>query len=224
MPPTTSRGPASSDSPEVVKWYTRARHFPQLIGKTPDGGNIWGGPYTYTQVIGGVAFIVIGSKTTWLWGQFGGIGNVLILFGSAYGLVLLLGRLPLGTRNPLYVAAGILRAVSVPAHGHLGGGPIRIRRPHRAAARLVIGTTPRPRSIATSNVALAPTVSQATAATPAQRRERRTSLRPRLTPRRQIPLERVSPPGHDRSPSRPGPALTGVQRLLASSSSPTQDT
>ena len=25
---------------EVVKWYTRARRFPQLIGKTPDGARI----------------------------------------------------------------------------------------------------------------------------------------------------------------------------------------
>jgi len=32
------------DHHEVVKWYTRARRFPQLIGKTPDGARLWGGP------------------------------------------------------------------------------------------------------------------------------------------------------------------------------------
>ena len=227
MPPPTSRGLASSDAPEIVKWYTRARRFPQLIGKTPDGGTIWGGPYTYTQLIGGVAFIVIGSKTTWLWGQFGQIGNALLLFGSAYGLVLLLGRLPLGTRNPLHVAAGILRAVSAPAHGHLGGGPIRIRRPHRTTSRLVIGTPPHPRPIATtSDPTWAPTVSRddvaAVTPEPGQHRGPR-RLRPRRTPTRPVAPRRLRPPVHDQPASPPAPALTGVQRLLASASSPTED-
>ncbi len=113
----TSGNRTTDPDTEVVKWYTRARRFPQLIGKTPDGATIWGGPYTYTQVIVGVGVIVVGSKTTWLWGHFGLIGNALILLGGAYGLVLLLGRLPLGSRNPLSVSAGAVRAMSAPAHG-----------------------------------------------------------------------------------------------------------
>ena len=82
MSTPTNTHSSSGDGYEVVKWYTRARRFPQLIGKTPDGATIWGGPYTYTQVIAGVAFIVIGSKTTWLWGHFGLLGNALILVGG----------------------------------------------------------------------------------------------------------------------------------------------
>ena len=128
----------SVDGAEVVKWYTRARRFPQLIGKTPDGATIWGGPYTFTQVIAGVLIIVVGSKTAWLWGHFGLAGNALILLGSAYGVVVILGRLPIGSRNPLAVGAGVLRAVSSPAHGRVGGVPVRARRPRIARSRLVI--------------------------------------------------------------------------------------
>ena len=69
---------------EVVKWYTRARRFPQLIGRTPDGARIWGGPYTYTQFFGGVAVLVVGAKTVGVWGQFGVIGNALLLLAVAY--------------------------------------------------------------------------------------------------------------------------------------------
>jgi len=36
---------------------------PAAIGKTPDGARLWGGPYTYTQVITAAAVLVIGAKT-----------------------------------------------------------------------------------------------------------------------------------------------------------------
>ena len=62
---------SSDDRVEVVKWYTRARRFPQLIGKTADGTTIWGGPYTYTQAGVGAAVLIIGSQTIDWWGQFG---------------------------------------------------------------------------------------------------------------------------------------------------------
>lgn len=214
MPTTTSPRTSSSESYEVVKWYTRARRFPQLIGKTPDGATIWGGPYTYTQVIGGVACLVIGSKTTWLWGHFGLIGNALILLGVAYGLVLLLGRLPIGSRNPMSVAAGALRALSSPTHGHLGGTPVRIRRPRLARSRLVINHD-------------APSLAEIQA-----RRAADTAVASKERPRR-LPRPRWSrpapsqQPGIRPTPATPGrsatPALTGVQRLLASSGAPQED-
>lgn len=205
------------DDPEVVKWYTRARRFPQLIGKTPDGATIWGGPYTYTQVIAGVLLIVIGSKTTWLWGHFGLIGNALILLGATYGLVLLLGRMPIGARNPLSVGAGALRALSSPAQGHLAGGPVRIRRPHRVRSRIVIGDAPTPSRRA-----------------PQQRTTEATSRRRRHWPRPRwsrpapsqlpmpIPAKRLRPtPATTRT--APTPALTGVQQLLAAAGQPSQE-
>jgi hypothetical protein len=123
---------------EVVKWYTRARRFPQLIGKTPDGARIWGGPYTYTQLVGAVTVLVVGAKTVGLWGRFGLVGNALILLAVAYATALILGRLPVGSRNPIAVAAGVFHAVTCPPGGRLAGSPVRIRRPHRAATRAVI--------------------------------------------------------------------------------------
>ncbi|MGB8385335.1 MAG: hypothetical protein WCG47_29525, partial [Dermatophilaceae bacterium] len=123
---------------EVVKWYTHARRFPQLIGKTPDGARIWGGPYTYTQFFGAVAVLVVGAKTVGLWGQLGVIGNAVLLLGAAYATAVLLGRLPIGSRNPLAVTAGVLRAVSCPPAGRIAGRPVQLRRPHRARARVVI--------------------------------------------------------------------------------------
>lgn len=133
----------SVDDPvEVVKWYTRARRFPQLIGRTPDGATIWGGPYTYTQVAVGVIGVVVGAKTAWLWGRFGLIGNALVLLGVVYGLVLLVGRLPIGSRNPLSVAAGMLRALSAPAQGRVAGRAVRPARQRRISSRLVITEPP----------------------------------------------------------------------------------
>lgn len=152
------------DDVEVVRWYTRARRFPQLIGRTPDGATIWGGPYTYTQVIGGVLFLVLGAKTAWLWGRFGLVGNAVILLGATYALVLALGRLPIGSRNPLSVATGTVRALIAPTAGRLGGRPLRSPRPHRTVTHLVIDIpdppTPDP---ATDPL---PTAEPATPATP----------------------------------------------------------
>ena len=177
----------SVDDPvEVVKWYTRARRFPQLIGRTPDGATIWGGPYTYTQVAVGVIGVVVGAKTAWLWGRFGLIGNALVLLGVVYGLVLLVGRLPIGSRNPLSVAAGLLRALSAPAAGRVAGRAVRPARRRRISSRLVITEPPR------SDVGTAP--APAAARIPAADR----------APAPQRPPARVA-----------APALSGVQRLLA---------
>jgi len=216
---TTKNPPGVEDGHEVVKWYTRARRFPQLIGKTPDGATIWGGPYTYTQVIAGVAFIVVGSKTTWLWGHFGLIGNALIVLGGAYGLVILLGRLPIGSRNPMTVAAGALRALSSPAQGHLGGSPVRIRRPRTAKSRLVI----------THDVPILDKVSHQGA----ERRRRRGAAgssrlrwsRPALVhqPRPTTAQPRLRPTPAAAPRTAPTPALTGVQRLLASAGAPQEN-
>lgn len=220
MSTTTNSRTGSSDSYEIVKWYTRARRFPQLIGKTPDGATIWGGPYTYTQVIAGVAFVVIGSKTTGIWGHFGLIGNALILLGCAYGLVLLLGRLPIGSRNPISVGAGAIRAFSSPAQGHLGGVPVRIRRPRPTRTRLIIShDTP---TLADIQARPAPSTSSATKAwrLPRPRWSRPTpSQNP--TPARISTRLRPTPAATPRS-SAP-PALTGVQRLLASSGAAQED-
>lgn len=226
MSTTTNPRPTSSgEAYEVVKWYTRARRFPQLIGKTPDGATIWGGPYTYTQVIAGVAFIVIGSKTTWLWGHFGLIGNALILLGCAYGLVVLLGRLPIGSRNPIAVGSGAIRALSSPTQGHLGGAKVRIRRPRPSRSRLVIN----------HNAPSLAEIQQRRANPPAPAAPRTRSRRlPRPRWSRPAPSQqptadtvpsstRLRPVPATTPRSSASPALTGVQRLLASSGATQED-
>lgn len=131
----------AEDDVEVARWYTRARRFPQLVGKFHDGRPIPGGPYTYTQVVVLVATVWIGVKTSWLWGHFGTIFNWLILFAVAYGGAILVGRLPIGARNPLVLVGWAGRAVSRPSAGTIAGRPARLSKPHRAAGRCVITTT-----------------------------------------------------------------------------------
>ncbi|GAA4997775.1 hypothetical protein [Actinopolymorpha pittospori] len=209
---------SGTDGGEVVKWYTRARRFPQLIGKTPDGATIWGGPYTYTQVIAGVLFIVIGTKTTWLWGHFGLVGNALILLGSAYGLVLVLGRLPIGSRNPLSVGTGVMRAINSPAQGNVGGKPVRIRRPHHIRSTVVITHG-------------GPTLADVQAAHPdlpgaagagEHPEVKRCRSRPRGCRPAPAPASTRLRPTPASIRTAPTPALTGVQRLLASVGTPHQ--
>lgn len=181
---------------EVVKWYTRARRFPQLIGKTPDGASIWGGPYTYTQVGVGVGLLFLGSKTIWLWGRFDLLTNALLLLGLTYGAVLLVGRLPVGSRNPLSILTGVIRALTAPCYGTLNGAPFRPTPPHVARSRLVISQEPPPAAEAVNQ--------------PASHEA--------LTP---APAPAPSPPVP--SHYRPAPALTGVQRLLAAAGATTQE-
>jgi hypothetical protein len=179
------------DGPEVVKWYTRARRFPQLIGRTPDGARIWGGPYTFPQVTAAAAVLLVGVNTAGIWGRFGVIGNAVVLLGAAYGTALLLGRIPIGSRNPLSSAAGLLRALGAPAHGTLGGRPLRIRGPHRVRTTLVVDDRAYRSCMITEGGVGAP-------------------LPPPVSP--PAPASASSAP-----PARPRqvPALSGVQRLLA---------
>jgi hypothetical protein len=128
----------NTPTPEVVKWYTRARKFPQLIGRTPDGAKIWGGPYTFTQAIGAGVMLIVGVNTMGLWARYGLIGNALLLLGTTYGVVLLLGRIPVGSRSPLSVVAGSVHAVLSPRTGRLAGRPVRPRRPHLVRHRITV--------------------------------------------------------------------------------------
>ena len=154
---------------EVVKWYTRARKFPQLIGRTPDGARLWGGPYTITQAVGGGLLLLVGINTMGLWARYGLLGNALLLLAVTYTAVLLLGRIPVGSRNPLAVLSGFATAVSSPRTGHHAGRPVRVRRPHRVRHRVVIlqGSVPLPPSAAPAPAAV-PTADPVAVAVPAR--------------------------------------------------------
>lgn len=181
---------------EVVKWYTRARKFPQLIGRTPDGARIPGGPYTFVQVIAAGLMLLVGVNTMGWWARYGLIANALLLLSVTYGLVLLLGRIPPGSRNPLSICAGLSRALTAPPTGRLAGRPIKLRPPRQVRHNIVLLTTP-------------------TSAGPAGHRPTAThQLSPQATAA--PPQQRAAPPRAPEVPTRLAPALTGVQALLAS--------
>ena len=116
----------------ALKWYTRARKFPQLIGRTPDGTRIPGGPYTYTQVAAGVVTAVVLAQTTWLWAHGGLILNATIFIGATIGAVFAAGKLTPGMRNPIVLASGALNLMS--SGYRLDGTAIRNPKPNTATA------------------------------------------------------------------------------------------
>lgn len=186
-------------SAEVVRWYTRARRFPQLIGRTPDGTRIPGGPYTFTQVIGTAIFLILAVKTVDLWGRFDLIGNVVFGAGATVGVVWALGRIPVGARNPLSLFDGCCRAFTAPASGRVAGRQIRIKKPTRVRHTVTVHQQlPNP----------VPTVvASATAAEPA----------PPATPEPPAPMPVPATATEPAPRPRPvPPQLTGVQKLLAS--------
>ena len=116
----------------ALKWYTRARKFPQLIGRTPDGTRIPGGPYTYTQVAAGVVTAVVLAQTTWLWAYGGLILNATIFIGATVGAVFAAGKLTPGMRNPIVLASGALNLMSTGYR--LNGTAIATPKPNTATA------------------------------------------------------------------------------------------
>lgn len=198
---------ATADGPEIVKWYTRARKFPKLIGRTPDGTKIAGGPYTITQTVGVGAVLLIGINTMGLWGRFDLITNSVILLGAIFGTIFFLGKIPVGARNPVAVAAGAARAITSPRRGRVAGKPIRIRRPRRVQHHVLI--------------ALPTTNEQEREGQPPPLPESQGRDLPSLEESWTLPTEpEPSPSSEDQvaaaSTRRRRPALTGVQSLLAS--------
>lgn len=90
----------------AFKWYTRSRKFPQLVGRTPDGTRIPGGPYTYSQVIVAAVMAFVLSQTTVIWARAGLITNAVMFVGLIYGVIYLVGKLPPGLRNPIVMLNG----------------------------------------------------------------------------------------------------------------------
>lgn len=185
---------------DIVKWYTRARKFPQLIGRTPDGMKLWGGPYTITQAVGFGLVLFVGLNTMSLWANFGFVGNFVVLGAVAVGVVFGLGRIPVGSRSPLSVGAGAWKAVAAPQHGRLGGRPVRIRRPHRLRHSVLVQTRSAPAPADPPQVMA------------------RTEKTPRSLLRR--PERRQAPTSTEPATPATAPALTGVQALLASCPDP----
>ena len=168
----------------ALKWYTRARKFPQLIGRTPDGTRIPGGPYTYTQVAAGVVTAVVLAQTTWLWAHGGLILNATIFIGATVGAVFAAGKLTPGMRNPIVLASGALNLMS--SGYRLDGTAIRDPKPNTATAAGPV----------TVFIIPAPPLAK-----------------PPTAPVEPVAVPAPIPPANEPRPV-PGPALSSVQRLL----------
>lgn len=114
---------------ETARFYTRGRKIQLLIGTTPQGGKIWGGPYTITQAIGFGAVVLVGWLTMDIWALDEFFINIMILAGVAVGTLYGLGKIPLGARSPIVLANGLYQAISAPRSGTLGGRKIQPMRP-----------------------------------------------------------------------------------------------
>lgn len=84
---------------QTGRFYTAARKFQQLIGVTPAGETIPGGPYTITQVVAGIVVLAVGFLTRPLWSQ-DVFADVLIIVAAAIGITYLVGRMP-GSRRSI---------------------------------------------------------------------------------------------------------------------------
>lgn len=120
-------------SGEVIRNFTAARKFPQLIGRTPDGKRIIGGPYTVTQAVGAAIAIAVLYLTRAWWMGFGLTGAVFFVAIVLVGTIMGLGRLRPGGRNPLSLATGLARSVTTvaPPPAPVSGHPRGIRLPAR---------------------------------------------------------------------------------------------
>ncbi|WP_104056281.1 MULTISPECIES: hypothetical protein [unclassified Arthrobacter] len=90
---------SNQDHVQTGRFYTAARKFQQLIGVTPAGEAIPGGPYTVTQFIVGIVTVVVGFISRPLWTQ-GAITDVLFIAAAAVGITYGVGRMP-GSRRSI---------------------------------------------------------------------------------------------------------------------------
>lgn len=120
--------PETSERP--VRLYTRARKFPKLIGKTLDGRQLPGGPYTGPQLILTGSLVFLAVKTAPLWARGSGVQTIVVFVALAAGSLVLGRHLPRLTRNPLLLLLGLGRVLTGPRHGRAGNRPLRARAPH----------------------------------------------------------------------------------------------
>lgn len=129
-----------SGAPEIAKWYTRARKFPQVIAKFPSGERLPFGPYTYAELISATVVALVAYQTRQVWGVFGALGNYGVIAGLVVATLLVVRALPTGTQGPLSWLTGV---------GNLlfAASPEPMRRPAKPRpARGVVAIDPRPPS------------------------------------------------------------------------------
>lgn len=127
--------------PDRLRWYTRARRIPKLIGKTASGEHLPGGPYTVTQFVGGALVLVGMNFTRPLWGG-NGLGDYLVIALVATVVVIALKFVRTAGRNPALVIAGRAAGIIAPSYGRQGGAPIKTPRGQKLASRVNVDLAP----------------------------------------------------------------------------------
>ena len=205
----------------AYKWYTRARKFPQLIGRTPDGTRIPWGPYTVTQVLGGIVTCFVTSQILKVWSPGDIVSSAVVLLLVSGSVVFFLGKLPPGMRNPLIYLKGFLRLFFVRGFRLSGKSLPDLKASHASAsvevAEIVTETPPIGVAVQLSNATKKPKSQFFVAARERIRgfwESKQKPARRRVVAARQQTAASSSVQTPEQVGSHPSPALTGVQRLL----------
>lgn len=205
----------------AYKWYTRARKFPQLIGRTPDGTRIPWGPYTVTQVLGGIVTCFVTSQILKVWSPGDIVSSAVVLLLVSGSVVFFLGKLPPGMRNPLIYLKGVLKLFFVRGCRLSGKSLPDLKASHASAsievAEIVTETPPIGVAVKSSNATKKPKSNFLITAWERIRgfwESKQKPARRRVVAARQQTAASSSVQTPEQVVSHPSPALTGVQRLL----------
>ncbi|MCI0690122.1 MAG: hypothetical protein L0Y54_23225, partial [Sporichthyaceae bacterium] len=111
--------------PLVLHCHTRARRYPQVVGKI--AGYTLRSPITLPQFVTAVAAGFVLIETRAVWAHLSWWGNVAVLVLVPAGLAALLRRARIEGRSPYLAAMGYLGLLTSPRRGrHLGQSPPRV--------------------------------------------------------------------------------------------------
>lgn len=126
-----------------VKFYTRARKFPRLLGKTLDGRTLPGGPYSIRQaVVAGVVLFVMAKTISWWGGSMSGVSRGILIVAAVLGSTVVTRNLPTFPRNPLSLLLGLLRVITSPSRGRYRNRAITIPAGGRVRGAALIDDSP----------------------------------------------------------------------------------
>lgn len=115
-----------SYGPRQGQFYTASRNVQQVLGKLPDGTYIWGGPYTIPQAVSGLVFfaLAMGARSIGIWGGSSSTAlllDLLIAAVLAFGVVILVGKLPTPKRSLIGAVNGVMNQATAPKTGRWRG-------------------------------------------------------------------------------------------------------
>lgn len=126
---------------EILRWFTRVKRVPKVIGKLPGGVTIPFGPFKLGAVLAGAFVAFVLYRTMDLWPIQSGLirlGAVLVL---SVATVFIANALPSVGRNPLLWFVGTASLLTASPGGTRDGRPLKINRPYQVTHRIAISRT-----------------------------------------------------------------------------------